>query len=102
MIYLLWSCSLRFVYADFFNAMKWTRVGAIAEEGQELPEYHLELQEYLQKEGVSVLVKRKFLHNPDKVDLSQVSFMHCIIDILVEEIGKKFYYETFVIMSSMV
>lgn len=98
MIYLLWS-SLRFVYADFFNAMKWTRVGAIAEEGQELPEYHLELQEYLQKEGVSVLVKRKFLHNPDKVDLSQVSFMHCIIDILV---GKKFYYETFVIMSSMV
>ncbi|PVD21200.1 hypothetical protein C0Q70_19369 [Pomacea canaliculata] len=60
----------RFVYAEFFKAMGWTQVGALAEGGQELPEYHLQLQEYLQEQGVSVLVKRKLVRNPEQLDLS--------------------------------
>ncbi|KAL8610364.1 hypothetical protein ACOMHN_041178 [Nucella lapillus] len=62
----------RFVYGEFFKAMQWVKVGALAEGGQELPEYHLSLQDYLQQEGVSVLVKRKLMHHPHHVDLSQV------------------------------
>lgn len=62
----------RFVYADFFKAMGWQKVGALAEGGQELPEYHLELQTYLQKEGISVLVMHKMQQDPQQLDLSQI------------------------------
>ncbi|KAK7475017.1 hypothetical protein BaRGS_00033764, partial [Batillaria attramentaria] len=62
----------RYVYADFFKAMGWNKVGALAEGGQELPEYHLELQTYLHQQGISVLVMHKMQHDPQQMDLSQV------------------------------
>lgn len=66
------------MYAEFFKAMGWTQVGALAEGGQELPEYHLQLQEYLQEQGVSVLVKRKLVRNPEQLDLSVVSRLYVL------------------------
>ena len=62
------------MYGEFFKEMQWTKVGALAEGGQELPEYHLALQEYLQEQGISVLVKRKLLHDTHQMDFSQVGF----------------------------
>ncbi|XP_076448850.1 uncharacterized protein LOC143285448 [Babylonia areolata] len=62
----------RTVYREFFKAMQWSKVGALAEGGQELPEYHLSLQDYLQQEGIAVVVTRKLLHNPLHAHLVQV------------------------------
>ena len=54
--------------------MQWTKVGALAEGGQELSEYHLDLQNYLRDQGISVFViKRKVPHNPQEMDLAQVN-----------------------------
>lgn len=62
------------MYAEFFKEMQWTKVGALAEGGQELSEYHLDLQNYLREQGISVFViKRKVLHNPQQMDLVQVN-----------------------------
>ncbi|ESO82631.1 hypothetical protein LOTGIDRAFT_109151 [Lottia gigantea] len=62
----------RFVYEKFFKAMEWYHVGALAEAGQELPEYHIELQEHLHKEGISVSVKRKITKDAQELDVSQI------------------------------
>lgn len=58
----------KYVYEKFFNAMNWNQLGTLSEGGQELPEYHLMLQEFLQQKGVSVVVKHNIqgtLQNPD-------------------------------------
>lgn len=56
--------------------MGWHHVGAIAEAGQELPEYHLSLQDYLQHHGISVVVKRNIKYGPNNsLDVSQVYYM---------------------------
>jgi hypothetical protein len=58
--------------------MGWSRVGVLAD--GEFPEYHLELQDYLQQQGISVLVKRKVLYNPQEVDLTQVcEILHAVV-----------------------
>ncbi|CAG5120744.1 unnamed protein product [Candidula unifasciata] len=51
------------VYPELFQEMGWGLVGALAEGGQELPEYHLTLQDRLQVHGISLIVRRKFLNN---------------------------------------
>lgn len=62
----------KYVYEKFFQAMNWNQLGALSEGGQELPEYHLMLQEYLQHQGVSVVVKHNIqgtLKNPDVTEI---------------------------------
>ena len=64
----------RYVYEKFFNAMNWNQLGTLSEGGQELPEYHLMLQEFLQQKGVSVVVKHNIqgtLQNPDVSEVCQ-------------------------------
>ena len=61
------------MYEQFFNAMGWKQIGAIAESGQEFPEYHLLLQDHLQQSGISVVVKRNIVRNTDTLDVSQVA-----------------------------
>jgi hypothetical protein len=54
--------------------MNWNQLGALSEGGQELPEYHLMLQEFLQQKGVSVVVKHNIqgtLQNPDVSEVCQ-------------------------------
>lgn len=53
--------------------MGWKQIGAIAEGGQEFPEYHLLLQDHLQQSGISVVVKRNIVRKTDALDVSQVS-----------------------------
>lgn len=62
----------RFVYEQFFRAMDWKQIGAIAEGGQEFPEYHLLLQDHLQQSGISVVVKRNIVRKTDTLDVSQI------------------------------
>ncbi|XP_041375599.1 guanylate cyclase D-like [Gigantopelta aegis] len=62
----------RFVYGKFFKAMGWKHVAALAEGGQKFPEYHIQLQEYLKREGISVVVKRKLHPHTGHLDVSQI------------------------------
>jgi len=56
--------------------MDWIQVGALTEAGQELPEYHLLLQDHLQKQGVSVLVKHDVSQTPGQgYDVSEVGLL---------------------------
>lgn len=64
----------RFVYEKFFHAMNWKQLGAMSEGGQELPEYHLMLQEYLHQRGVSVIVKHNIQGTLQNSDVSEVGF----------------------------
>ena len=62
------------MYEQFFKAMDWKQIGAIAEGGQEFPEYHLLLQDHLQQSGISVVVKRNIVRKTDTLDVSQVLY----------------------------
>ncbi|KAK3589102.1 hypothetical protein CHS0354_017444 [Potamilus streckersoni] len=62
----------RYVYEKFFKAMEWKQIGAIAEGGQEFPEYHLLLQDHLHQKGISVVVKRNIVRRSDTLDVSQI------------------------------
>lgn len=73
----------RHVYPELFQEMGWGLVGALAEGGQELPEYHLTLQDRLQVHGISLVVRRKFLNNTRTPDIPQVSLCCLIIYLLL-------------------
>ncbi|XP_050398346.1 uncharacterized protein LOC126816156 [Patella vulgata] len=62
----------RYVYEKFFKSMEWYHVGALAEVGQELPGYHVQLQQHLHRKGISVSVKRKIARDTHEIDLSQI------------------------------
>lgn len=62
----------KFVYEKFFHAMNWNQLGAMSEGGQELPEYHLMLQEYLHQRGVSVIVKHNIQGTLQNSDVSEI------------------------------
>ena len=62
--------------------MGWKQIGAIAESGQEFPEYHLLLQDHLQQSGISVVVKRNIVRNTDTLDVSQVIILCFVIKLI--------------------
>lgn len=64
------------MYADFFRKMGWKQVGTLSESGQELPEYHILLQDYLSIKGITIAVKRKILRAAQTFDLSQVTDLY--------------------------
>lgn len=66
------------MYADFFRKMGWKQVGTLSESGQELPEYHILLQDYLSIKGITIAVKRKILRAAQTFDLSQVTDLYLI------------------------
>lgn len=50
-------------------------VGAVAESGQELPEYHMTLQERLMADGFTLIVKRRSLNGTQTPDIAQVGLL---------------------------
>ncbi|XP_046552230.1 guanylate cyclase D-like [Haliotis rubra] len=62
----------RFLYGKLFKQMGWENVGALAESGQEFPDYHIQLQSYLQKKGISVIAKRQIVRSGSNIDVSQI------------------------------
>ncbi|XP_060082316.1 uncharacterized protein LOC132561632 [Ylistrum balloti] len=63
----------KYVYEQLFNKLEWHQVGALAEAGQELPEYHLLLQDHLQKSGVKVVIRHDIVQTHDhSYDVTQI------------------------------
>lgn len=63
----------KYVYEQFFSKLKWHQVGALAEAGQELPEYHLLLQDHLQKSGVKVVIRHDIVQTHEQsYDVTQI------------------------------
>ncbi|KAL4235040.1 hypothetical protein ACF0H5_006678 [Mactra antiquata] len=64
----------KYVYESFFKSMRWSKIGAISEGGQEFTNFHTLLQDHLHQAGITVAVKRRIVRNlsMDKLDVSQI------------------------------
>ncbi|KAH9515724.1 hypothetical protein Btru_011828 [Bulinus truncatus] len=76
-------------------------VGAIAESGQELPEYHMTLQEKLISDGFTLVVKRKSLNDSQSPDIAQIlkefktSNVRIIIADVFSHVARKIFCEAY-------
>lgn len=60
------------VFPNLFKELGWRTVGALAEGGQEFPEYHMTLQGKLKLHGISLIVRRKSLNGTHSSDIAQI------------------------------
>lgn len=70
-----------------FSQMGWEQVGALAEDTQDFPAYHVTLQDYLKLHGINMLVKQNL-----KAVSSHTDFTKVIINEMFHWIY--FYYGT--------
>lgn len=75
----------RYIYQQMFSQMGWEQVGALAEDTQDFPAYHVTLQDYLKLHGINMLVKQNL-----KAVSSHTDFTKVIINEMLHWIY--FYY----------
>ncbi|KAK0061791.1 venus kinase receptor [Biomphalaria pfeifferi] len=76
-------------------------IGAVAESGQELPEYHMTLQERLMADGFTLIVKRQSLNGTQTPDIAQIlkefktSNVRIIIADVFSNVAREIFCEAF-------
>lgn len=55
-----------------FSQMGWEQIGALAEDTQDFPAYHVTLQDYLKLHGINMVVKQNLKAVGSHTDLTQV------------------------------
>lgn len=70
----------RYIYQQMFSQMGWEQVGALAEDTQDFPAYHVTLQDYLKLHGINMLVKQNVKAVSSHTDFTKV--IHVIDEML--------------------
>lgn len=55
-----------------FSQMGWEQIGALAEDTQDFPAYHVTLQDYFKLHGINMVVKQNLKAVGSHTDLTQV------------------------------
>lgn len=62
----------KYIYQQMFSQMGWEQIGALAEDTQDFPAYHVTLQDYFKLHGINMVVKQNLKAVGSHTDLTQV------------------------------